>query len=58
MTSERDTVSTDEKTTLNISLTVDEKRFLKVYAAKNGLTVSGIIQKYIEGLRKKSEAKD
>ena len=49
------TAAEAEKTTLNISLTVEEKKFLKVYAAQNGLTVSGIIQNYIGELRKRTE---
>lgn len=55
MTDNKTTVVEAEKTTLNISLTVEEKKFLKVYAAQNGLTVSGIIQDYIEELRKRTE---
>ncbi len=55
MTDIKTTTVEAEKTTLNISLTVEEKKFLKVYAAQNGLTVSGIIQEYIEELRKRTE---
>ena len=55
MTDNKTTVVEAEKTTLNISLTVEEKKYLKVYAAQNGLTVSGIIQDYIEELRKRTE---
>ncbi len=55
MTDIKNTAAEAEKTTLNISLTVEEKKFLKVYAAQNGLTVSGIIQDYIEELRKRTE---
>lgn len=55
MTDIKTTTVEAEKTTLNISLTVEEKKFLKVYAAQNGLTVSGIIQDYIEELRKRTE---
>lgn len=39
------------KTTLNLSLTVEDKKFLKVYAAQNGTTVSGMIQDFIETLK-------
>lgn len=55
MTDIKTTAAEAEKTTLNISLTVEEKKFLKVYAAQNGLTVSGIIQNYIGELRKRTE---
>ena len=40
-----------EKTTLNLSITVEDKRFLKVYAAQNGTTISGMLQDYIETLK-------
>ena len=40
-----------EKTTLNLSVTVEDKRFLKVYAAQNGTTISGMLQDYIETLK-------
>ncbi len=40
-----------EKTTLNISLTIEDKRFLKVYAAQNGITISSMIHDYIESLK-------
>ena len=40
-----------EKTTPNLSVTVEDKRFLKVYAAQNGTTISGMLQDYIETLK-------
>lgn len=40
-----------EKTTLNLSITVEDKRFLKVYAAQNGTTISSMLQNYIETLK-------
>lgn len=40
-----------EKTTLNLSLTVEDKKFLKVYAARNGTTVSGVIQDFVQTLK-------
>ena len=40
-----------EKTTLNLSITVEDKRFLKVYAAQNGTTISSMLQDYIEELK-------
>ena len=40
-----------DKTTLNISITADDKKFLKVYAAQNETTVSHVIQNYIAALK-------
>jgi hypothetical protein len=40
-----------EKTSFNLSVTVVDKRFLKVYAAQNGTTISGMLQDYIETLK-------
>jgi hypothetical protein len=40
-----------EKTTLNLSITVEDKKFLKVYAAQNGTTISSMLQDYIEELK-------
>lgn len=44
-----------EKTTLTLSVTIEAKKFLKLYAAQNGLAVSGVIQNYIKELKKKME---
>ena len=49
--SEKTTGNGSEKTTLNLSVTVEDKRFLKVYAAQNGTTISGMLQNYIETLK-------
>ena len=49
--SEKTTGNGSEKTTLNLSVTVEDKRFLKVYAAQNGTTISGMHQDYIEMLK-------
>ena len=40
-----------DKTTLNVSITADDKKFLKVYAAQNETTISHMIQNYIEALK-------
>ncbi len=48
---ERTAGNGSEKTTLNLSVTVEDKRFLKVYAAQKGTTISSILQDYIETLR-------
>ena len=49
--SEKTTGNGSEKTTLNLSVTVEDKRFLKVYAAQNDTTISGMLQDYIEMLK-------
>ena len=49
--SEKTAENGSEKTTLNLSVTVEDKRFLKVYAAQNGTTISGMLQNYIETLK-------
>ncbi len=46
MTSTKSVNADVEKTILDLSVTIKEKRFLKADAAQNGLTVSGIIQNY------------
>ena len=48
-------VSTDDKTTLSISLTKSEKRFLKIYAAEHDTTISALIHQYIQSLHDPSE---
>ncbi len=47
-----------DKTTLNISLTVNEKKKLKIYAAERGITVSAIIQEFISTLDRKEMIKN
>jgi hypothetical protein len=49
--SEKTAGNGSEKTTLNLSVTVEDKRFLKVYAAQNGTTISGLLKDYIETLK-------
>lgn len=49
--SEKTAGNGSEKTTLNLSVTVEDKRFLKVYAAQNGTAISGMLQDYIETLK-------
>ncbi|MBQ9881223.1 MAG: hypothetical protein IJM42_01250, partial [Synergistes sp.] len=51
MRSQNKDVVTAGKTALNISLPADDKKFLKVYAAQNGTTISDLIRDYTETLR-------
>ena len=39
------------RTTLSLSLTVEDKKFLKQYAAVHGKTVAGIIKDWIDGAK-------
>jgi len=52
-----ETVQKEERVSVNISLTQDEKAKLKIYAAKKGKTVSAVIQEFIATLGK-DEKKD
>ena len=49
--SEKTTGNGSEKTTLNLSVTVEDERFLKVSTAKNGTTIGVMRQDYIEMLK-------
>ena len=40
-----------EKTTLNLSVTVEDKKFLKMYAVQNGTTISDMLHSYVETLK-------
>lgn len=52
------TPNVQERTTLNLSVTVEDKTFLKVYAAEHGVTVAAVIHDCItEYLVKKQRAK-
>ena len=41
-----------ERTTLNVSISQDDKTFLKVYAARKGTSVAAVIHDCVEQLRK------
>lgn len=41
-----------ERTTMTLSLTVEDKQFLKIYAVEKGTTVAAVIHELVEGLRK------
>ena len=42
----------ERKTTLNVSISADDKKFLKMYALEHDTTVAALIEAYIEKLRK------
>lgn len=46
----------EKRTTLNLSVTVADKQFLKIYAAEQGITVAAVIHECItEYLSKKKK---
>lgn len=48
-------MNTEKRVTVNISLTPEEKAKLKIYAAKQGKTVSAVIQEFIATLDEKKK---
>ena len=42
---------TDKKTTLNLSMSPDDKKYLKTYAIEHDTTVARLIADYISNLR-------
>ena len=46
--SEADDVSSEPRTTMTLSMSVDDKMALKVLAMKSGKTVSGMLHDWIE----------
>ena len=41
----------ERKTTLNVSLSAEDKKFLKIYALEHDTTVAALIEAYVEKLR-------
>lgn len=49
-------IDNEKKTTkLNIVLSEQDKKFLKIYAVERGTSVSAVIHEYVEQLRKAGE---
>ena len=42
---------TDKKTTLNLSMSPDDKKYLKTYAIEHNTTVTQLIAEYVRQLR-------
>ena len=42
----------ERKTTLNVSISADDKKYLKMYALEHDTTVAAMIETYVEKLRK------
>ena len=51
MMAEKTAGNGSEKTTLNLSVTVEDKKFLKMYAVQNGTTISDMLHDYVETLK-------
>lgn len=47
-----DEVKPAKRTTLSLSLTEEDKKFLKTYAAMKGKTVAGVIKDWIDDAKK------
>lgn len=49
--------TTEKKTTqMNIALSVEDKKFLKIYAAEQDITVAEVIRRWIEKAREEQKA--
>lgn len=48
--------SEEKKTTLNISIKLEDKKFLKMYAIKHDTTVTALIEDYV--MKLKGEAQE
>ncbi len=44
----------EERVPMNVTLSPENKKFLKMYAVEHGTTVSKVITEYVEKLRKES----
>ena len=44
----------ERKTALNISISVENKKFLKIYALEHDTTVAALIEAYVKKLRKEA----
>lgn len=51
----KDSITTVKRTTLSLSLTEEDKKFLKSYAALKGKTVAGVIKDWIDAARLESK---
>ena len=47
----------EKRTTINISITSEDKKTLRIYAAENEKTVAGVIHEFAERIRAEKEAK-
>ncbi len=47
----------EERVPMNVTLSPENKKFLKMYAVEHGTTVSQVITDYVDKLRKKEAGK-
>ncbi len=47
-----------KKTQMNIALSAEDKKFLKIYAAERDIPVAEVIHRWIEEVRKEQNADD
>ena len=52
MAVEKERMEREARVHMNITVTPEEKKFLKVYAAEHDTTISTLISEYVEKLRK------
>ena len=45
----------EERVSMNIALSPEDRKFLKVYAAEHETTVAALIAEYVKKLRKEAE---
>lgn len=43
------------KTTINVSITAEDKKFLKIYAFKHDVSVAALIEMWIQKLREEDD---
>ena len=55
MAKEKEKTVREERVSMNIALSPEDKKFLKVYAVEHDTTVAAVIAECVERLRKKQE---
>lgn len=51
----KESASREERVSMNIALSPEDRKFLKVYAAEHETTVAALIADYVKQLRKGAE---
>ena len=54
MTKEKEAAVREERVSMNIALSPEDRKFLKVYAAEHETTVAALIADYVKQLRKEA----
>ena len=54
MAKEKETAAREERVSMNIALSPEDKKFLKVYAAERDTTVAAVIAECVERLKKEA----